>query len=545
MRKQAIHFLLALLTLLWAGFRAEANVFASNVRVGAGTNNGCLVRGGSIGITYVLNEPASLGVAVQILFGTNVTRQFLFPAGEAGALRGSNGVMWDGLDFKGTPVPAGRYSIRVRACSAGYPDWTQISDDSNPGNQIFDPYGIAANQNRNSPYYGRIFVGNASSDFSHGPAGIFKFNADGSPADDGGFGYGGYQWSGQWYSPWKLAVSQEDRLLAEDLSGNGIAIGLDQTVSTNQIVVGVSNTPWANGASAILSGLAVSGAGDSACLFMCDANNLARWGQASLGILRWDLVGGAAASNDTGSVVVACGDGSDLNESAYDIDVDKNGALYAVQNIVDTGDASFRVMRFTLPSEGQPPATSADWKAGSSADLATNGNGDVYGLFDNLHGVAVDAGASNVAVAVLGASQQNGGLIVLDAATGAIKAVVDAGFDRSYLDVAWDAAGNLYGTQEEIWRAFSPPGANSSTTDAAIAIEVLDSLEPPRLSALQCAGSQFAFVLDGQPSVAYRIDFSVDLTNWTAADTNYSPSARRLISEPRLDSPLFFRAVIP
>ena len=51
---------------------------------------------------------------------------------------------------------------------------------------MFDPIGIAVNKNTNSPFYGRVFVGNDAPYYDNA-AGIYKFNADGSPADEGGF----------------------------------------------------------------------------------------------------------------------------------------------------------------------------------------------------------------------------------------------------------------------------------------------------------------------------------------------------------------------
>ena len=62
-------------------------------------------------------------------------------------------------------------------------------------------FGLAVDKNTNSPYYGRVLMGNCQSDQGDSnpfvPAfarqdGIYKMNADGTYADEGGFGNAGY-----------------------------------------------------------------------------------------------------------------------------------------------------------------------------------------------------------------------------------------------------------------------------------------------------------------------------------------------------------------
>ena len=97
-----------------------------------------------------------------------------------------------------------------------------------PISHVFEPSGIAVNKNTNSPYYGRVFVGNAPPDSG---AGICKFNADGSPADEGGFSQG-YPWPGggyapgYLYSPWKIAVAEDDTVYINDWSGRRPGAGV-------------------------------------------------------------------------------------------------------------------------------------------------------------------------------------------------------------------------------------------------------------------------------------------------------------------------------
>ena len=92
--------------------------------------------------------------------------------------------------------------------------------------------GIAVDRNTNSPYYGRVFVGNSSA----GPGslygdqvGIQKLNADGSYADEGGFSNGGVDWQCRGFAPWKIRVSDDDYVYIEDWSSNGDLYRFDPT----------------------------------------------------------------------------------------------------------------------------------------------------------------------------------------------------------------------------------------------------------------------------------------------------------------------------
>jgi hypothetical protein len=547
MNLRAYYFLAVGLLYFGIMFVAEANVFVSDIRVGAGTNNGYMVHGGEIGISYILNEPATRGVEITLFNGTTLIRRFCLAADTPGTLRGMNRVFWNGTNDQGVFAGTGLYSIRVTASSVGYTNWTQISDDSNLGNQVSDPYGIAVNRDTNSPYYGRVFVGNASTFESQGKAGIYLYNADGSPADEGEYSNGGYWWSGRMLSPFKMAVSQDDDFYVLDWSSSGVVLGFNQAVDHFNYVLQSSNWLHIDGGFINLSGLSVTGTGANKQLWMCD------WGEgykrSGLGIFRWNIGSGAAVSNDVGSLVVASGEGSDLSEGVFDLDVDKNGAIYAVQLISSSDNPAFRVLRFSLPSDGSLPVTNADWKTGIAGENYTNEYGDTYNIFGNSYAIAVDGSASNVAVAVLGDMRSNGGLIVLDANTGEIRAQVDASYESSYMDVVWDAVGNLYGSQRDVWRVFSPPGTNQSTTVAAVGIQVLDSVTPPLMSAPRWKDGAFEFDLNGQPAVPYLIELSSDLMNWSVLSTNFGSSASRVFTTKPSDDlespdvPMFYRAV--
>ena len=153
-----------LLTLLSAGLMvagsARANVYASNIKVnGTQTNSVSTAQGSSVAISYILNEAATAGVTINISSGGSVVRTISIPTG-AGTAKGLNTVNWDGKNGSGNNVPAGTYSVSITAAATGFTDWTITSDNTSPTTYVNRPYGIGVDKNTNSPYYGRIFIGN-------------------------------------------------------------------------------------------------------------------------------------------------------------------------------------------------------------------------------------------------------------------------------------------------------------------------------------------------------------------------------------------------
>src|SRR5258706_6209585 len=138
----------------------RANVYATNLRINDGITN-VVFASTNVAISYILNEPATLGVSVNIMLGTNVIRSINITNGVPGALRGANLVYWDGKNGSSNFVGGGSYSVNVTARTSGFEDWAQVSDDNASGTYVWDPLGIAVNHNSNSPYYDRGFVSNA------------------------------------------------------------------------------------------------------------------------------------------------------------------------------------------------------------------------------------------------------------------------------------------------------------------------------------------------------------------------------------------------
>ncbi len=518
---------------------ALANVYATNIRV----QNAYLGQGDPLAISYILNEPASAGVVVEVLSDTNVFRTFSISSGY-GTLRGTNTIIWDGQDDFGTNIAKGSYSLRITAKSDGFTNWTQISDDENPGNYVYEPRSIAINCNSNSPFYGRVFVGNSHINPSRNTepgdkVGILKLNADGSPAEEGEFSTGDYPWAGDFFSPWKIEVSEDDKVYINDWTKNGVVIAFDQLISTNyQIVLSTNNWPIAGVDTnsnttnySNLSGPFITGSGTNTKVWMADISfnqnpDIAH----SVGIRRWDLTNnGATGPDDTGTTIIQAGFGSDLNLYPYDVCVDKNGKIYVAQYRANPTDLAKKIFRFPAYDDSGNPELTADWKAGDPDYLV--------GAF----GIAVNKDATLVGVAL----REGAALVVLDAETGTNVTTINPAFGHDRRDVAWDNVGNLYSVDnyESIWRAFSPPGTNQATT---LGLQTFQVIDKPLLSSPSYDGLQFQALLSGETNFNYIIQSSTNLVDWSSVSTNYLTNLNQVITLEAADPAIceqFYRAV--
>jgi len=536
----------------WACFSARANVYATDIRVNGSWQGGVVVPGSPVTISFILNDVAT-NVSVQIFAGTNVVKTFV-----ADTNTGFNTVVWDGTNDDGSAATVGAYNICVTAAAAGYDQWTNITDDGT-NFDVFFPTGIAVNKNTNSPYYGRVFIGNAYTG-QNAPVGILKCNADGSPADEGGFSTGSYPWSGGRYvspSPGKMDIGSDDRLYVEDRSvDGGVVMSFDQVISPNYLnVLRADNYPYSE---IQLSGPCLCGEGTNIQISMADLNSTYldtnNTPQPGLGILSWMLdSNGVVATNDLGTVKVTLTNNSDLTLAPDAVSVDTNGNIYTVQRVTDSDlsssedDTTNRFLSFPPAPNGGPPDAQSTWKIGS---------GDP--TLENAFGVAVNPTAALVAVASRGYGNdpedlQDGGTSIFLAASGSLVTNIaesPGGFsNQECIDVAWDNVGNLYITYQENgfsqsgWRVYSPPGSNQATTIAVPIIQVYQSLTPPQLSQPTANLGPLNFTLTGQSNVTCIIQQSPDLINWTPVATNFCPTTISSISVTPPDTQDFYRAV--
>ncbi len=491
--------LFACLFSIFIATSAQANVYATNIRFNGGVTNVLLQAGETVSISYVLNEPASRGLTLRLVAGNTAIRTVVLTSGSPGTLRGTNTVSWDGTTDSGSAAPSGLYSVSITASSAGYAAWTQISDDSNVGNYVWEGKGIAASRDTNSAYYGRVYVANSAPGPGSKPGdqvGILMLNADGSAAEEGIFSTGGYAWAGDTFSPWHLEVSDDGFVYVNDWTRSGEIFRWDPLLSPTSRVDVLRATNWGNGGLVLLSGPALSGTGTNTSLWMADDT------PNGLGLIKYSITNsdGALADGDTGVSVVS--NTPDLSFVPYDVAIDKDLNLYTVQFVAGGDDTTPRILKF---SAGNP----------STPAWAIGGGDSTMG---RATGIAVDPTGTFVAVAFQGIDDPNqsgqwtnGCTQVFYASNGAPVVNLDLGMTNAAgsdwhqdTDCAWDGVGNVYSIDllQTAWRTFSPPGPNESTTVSVRQIQVSGSsvVEPPRITNVEVRNGSVIITFIGQAS---------------------------------------------
>jgi hypothetical protein len=458
--------------------RAWANVYATSILVNGSGQDITSPQGVLISISYILNEPASGGAEVQILSGNSVLRSISASAGEPGTLQGRNTITWDGKDNSGSLLPVGDYSLRVKVASTGFSGWTAISDDAGATNYVYRGTGIAVNRNPLSPAYGQVYVANSDSGPNAGipgakpgeELGLLRFNSDGSS----GLVVSDPMWTGSGQSPWHIEVTQDDFVYANDLASAGALFRWtsDLADSSKTQILASDNLPETDDT---LYGPAILAAGTNRSVWVGDFSSI-----QSKGILKYTLTSdGTVATGNTGVAVVGTtNDPSGLDQYPYDVALDNAGNVYTIQYRVAAGDLSPRLLRFPAydPSTNNNlPEFIADWAIGAEDDT-----------MGRASGVSVDPTGTYVAAAFKGIDGPsldwiNGCTQIFYASNGSLVTNLDLGLavngetTHQDTDCAWDAVGNVYFIDDfvQLWRVFSPPGANQSTTSGLQKIQVI------------------------------------------------------------------------
>ena len=459
--------------------KTQANVYATNIKLNGGINNVTGSPTNGLNISYILNEPATLGVTVKILSGANPVRSISITGTNAGTLMGTNTIVWDGKSDSGVFVGSGTYKISITAAAAGFTNWTQTSSDNTNtgGYYVFSPRGIAVNTNPKSIYYGRVFAGNAANNSAAKPGdvnGIIKFNADGSLADEGQSS-GGYTWIDDSFndSPHYLRYGQDDRIYALDFTGPGVIVAFDMAVTTNQVVLNQNNysgNPFFN---EIINGtgwgmMDVTDAGTpNGRLWLGDHD-----APGGAGVWAWHMTNGVAdPADNVGTQAIAVGGAlSELPSGDFMMDASSN--IFVSQQIADPGDPTQRTMEFTNWNGVTPMTNNTAWQVGANDD-------GLLGIYDT----ALDTRLKPTYVA-LPMDEAPGGIRVLYASNGVAvtnatgQSLTNLDSPNVYFGAAWDAVGNLYGVSSslELWRVFSPPGTNQATT---VAVPTFQSVGVP------------------------------------------------------------------
>jgi hypothetical protein len=528
-------FLLCLFTgVILSTLSARANVYATDIKLNGGLTNAVAFLNVPNTISYHLNQAATLGVTVHVLQGTNVVAAIT-----GGTNMGLNEVSW-------TPAAPGNYSLSITAAAAGFTNWQQISVDTNAGNYAFYPNGMAVNKNPKSPYYGRVVVGCA---FANGTAanpitgtiiqdGIYKMNADGSFADEGGFGYGGYTMddggntsvnempSTYALVPWRLRIGGDDRIYMLDFTDEGAIVAFDMEVTTNQVVIddggfdggalggphNYAGNPDFDDLAVGIGNFDVSGAATTnAAIWLCDSDYPDNWG-----IWMYHLKNGASVTNDTGTQAVTTGGDLSLVSSGG-CTVDTNLDIFCGQT--QNGEvAVYDVMEFTNWHGGRlpPPSSGITFADGAHAGEVAWGYGcgvdttcATNPTFEAVQDVVFNSRSTPTIVAcpmAAGNDDTNGsGIRLLDATDGSIVQT-NLDFGQQYTCAAWDEVGNLYGasTTRNVWRAWSPPGASTNTTAAAAQVTVMGAIRITGITAVPstagCADVTISFTAPGNPA---------------------------------------------
>jgi hypothetical protein len=531
--------LIAALALASFPLTVRANVYATDIKVNGSLSAVSVTPTPSspVTVTYILNQAASLGCTVNILSGSAPVAAIA-----GGTNLGLNTVAWGGTNQAGAAVGPGAYSISITASasdvSGGSNDWTQISIDGSNTVAVL-PLGIDVDKNTNSPYYGRVVVGCASSGGeAHGiaqQAGLYKANADGSPADEGAFGNAGYttnddglistnqmpatgQPSHGPAVPGLIRIGEDDRIYFIDQSGIGAVVACDMRATTNQLVicegpgsgttglqasVGFPASPhnYANNPEGgLLNNIGVGWAqfdvagfkSGQPALYLCDTGD-----DPCPGVWMYRLTNGAADAHDTVGAQLVAPNSNPGTFVPSDIAVTSGGLTVDDHLDIFVADSQFD----SRANESSDPAVICDrlfcfsnWNggvlppegAGENTYAFSNGSSSKWGigtLDDQLTGIndtVIDSRSNPTLVAVamfFGASESdgyvNGGVALLDAGTGAF---VETNLDsvNFYTSAAFDNAGNVYAcsTTAYYWRVWSPPGANTNTTVAVAGIVV-------------------------------------------------------------------------
>ncbi len=471
-------FSLVFLTILISTAPARANVYATNIKLNGASQQAATAFGNAVAVSYILSDDADLGVTVNVYSNAAVIRTFTVGPGAlatngAGLSRGTNQIFWDGSDANGQPVGSGAFGVSVTAAGSGHADWTLLTTNAintsirSGGYYTYAPRGLAVNTVTNSPYYGRVFVGNAATGFDpDNVAGdndaILKFNADGSAADDGAFGTGGYPMSDANYTlPEKLRTSDDGRLYMNDRHAVGQVVAFDGAVATSEVVLNPFNyfsNPYyftlQNGLGWFSMDVTAAGSATNGLIW------LGEYDEDGAGVWFWHMTNGIADPNDeTGVWAISAGGSGSLGiDASGGLMVDARTNVFVSQYIDAVSNNAARCMMFTNVS-GAAAATNAAWTAGASDDT-----------FLDIFDTTIDSRAQPRFVACAMSGPTVAGLRILSATNGATIATnLDSA--NTYFATAWDNVGNLYAASDSLqaWRVWSPPGGVNSATTLGLA----------------------------------------------------------------------------
>lgn len=424
------------LTLVLSFNRAEANTYASDVRV---TFSGNFNTGPAV-ISFTLNDSAT-AVVVRIKQGATVVRTLT-----AGAMgRGARSVDWDGKNDGGGNAPAGVYSVEVETVGQNYSKWTNIYVSLPTG--IFTRGGDI-NRNPKSLRFGHWFAGDVGggSDATVTPPvavakSIREWKADGSNAAVPNQVVLLTPTIGASGQPWHTTTDDDGNVYFSDIN-NGKIYRINADLTGIRAIIGGVGHP---------RGIDVVGTGaDRTVYFASDTT-----------VFSFKI--GTADTFATSPTVV-------LQRSTYvrDVILDENGFLYISTRPYTTsfldGGATGTVEKFNLT--GALPKTKSDtlWSRLFNVPAAVRPVGLAMNYGSNL--------TSNTDNELYCSMSDTIGVFKFDLTTGAPTATTGrqvSGTSRSAsnrADIAVDPAGNIvwWENNTEYLMMYAPPGAKSYTT---------------------------------------------------------------------------------
>jgi hypothetical protein len=378
--------------------------------------------------------------------------------------------------------------------------------------------------------------------------GLYKANADGSPADDGAFGYAGYTTNDDggvgvgemssdgpnggtsFANPLIVRIGEDDRIYWADDSYCGAIVSCDILATTNQIVItsgpggpygpspanptnphNYSSNPQVDDLDNYGYGIQqfdiVNAGKTNAALYLADFLDSPNWG-----VWMYHLKNGASDTNDTiGTQAVTCM-GTDLTMTGSGVMVDYNQDVFVSQTEYFDSDSHERTWLYSnwnggiLPPEGagtnyaegfgSPPAK---WAVGA-------GDPNMTAIYDTVLNSRVNP--TLVAVAMAGGDAvaggyngANGGICILSAVDGSVV-VSNLDLANWYNGVAFDNVGNVYGATRSAhyWRVWSPPGTNQATTVAVPTITVPGPPPPITITGITVNGTSVLITFAGSSS---------------------------------------------
>ena len=158
-------------------YATDLNIYASGLKV---TTSG----GATAGIQYTLNAPAT-SLDLKILDGTTLVSTIAIPAGDANA-NFSKGTHNVNIDISALAEGSYNWAIVANGATSELAEPALVNDLDNGAYQYYLPQDVVVDNNFESPYFGRIYVGESMNGASDGGTnvtktqtrGIYIYNAD-------------------------------------------------------------------------------------------------------------------------------------------------------------------------------------------------------------------------------------------------------------------------------------------------------------------------------------------------------------------------------